>query len=264
MSSKTKSNVALLTEGADYIRRAKKARREQVEEIKFDDEARREWLSGFSKRKKAKADEKRARAKERDHQAHLDERRKARAELRQKAAENMKSVRRAMGLDEVSDAGEDDSDADGLPEAGPSRPKEAFEEAEFSDEDQLATVTIMEDFDPSSVQAFQAGRSSTSPQPEGSAAAGSAAAKPKRTVPLLPPSSGRAQKARKALEKKKEEKKERKKSTSMETASERRKGREMEARRRTQKASLAMEREGRTRGLKGGRGKARGRGRGRK
>lgn len=36
----------------------------------------REWLTGFSKRKKAKIDEKRTRAKERDHQAHLDERRK--------------------------------------------------------------------------------------------------------------------------------------------------------------------------------------------
>jgi hypothetical protein len=36
----------------------------------------REWLTGFSKRKKAKIEEKRSRAKERDHQAHLDERRK--------------------------------------------------------------------------------------------------------------------------------------------------------------------------------------------
>lgn len=40
-ATKAKSNVALLTEGAAYIQRAKKARKEQVEEIKFDDEARR-------------------------------------------------------------------------------------------------------------------------------------------------------------------------------------------------------------------------------
>lgn len=42
MSSKTgqKSNIALLTEGQGYIQRAKKARREQIEEIKFDDSAR--------------------------------------------------------------------------------------------------------------------------------------------------------------------------------------------------------------------------------
>jgi len=39
--NKSKSNIALLTEGASYIQRAKKERREQVESIKFDDEARR-------------------------------------------------------------------------------------------------------------------------------------------------------------------------------------------------------------------------------
>lgn len=98
-ATKSKTNVALLTEGASYIQRAKKARKEQVEEIKFDDEARRwaiwsfkpcsisssedeadlrdlrEWLTGFSKRKKAKAEEKKARAKERERQEHLEERR---------------------------------------------------------------------------------------------------------------------------------------------------------------------------------------------
>jgi ribosomal RNA-processing protein 17 len=39
--NKSKSNIALLTEGASYIARAKKERREQVESIKFDDDARR-------------------------------------------------------------------------------------------------------------------------------------------------------------------------------------------------------------------------------
>ena len=104
-----KSNIALLTEGQSYIRRAKKAREDQVEEIKFDDSARRfvshvhsphtthssldsvmkrkegevelaltfsEWLTGFSKRKKAKIEGKRERAKEREKQEHLDARRK--------------------------------------------------------------------------------------------------------------------------------------------------------------------------------------------
>jgi ribosomal RNA-processing protein 17 len=43
--NKSKSNVALLTEGQSYIARAKKERREQVESIKFDDDARRLALS---------------------------------------------------------------------------------------------------------------------------------------------------------------------------------------------------------------------------
>lgn len=71
-----KSNVELLTEGAAYIQRAKRARQDQVESVSFDDEARREWLTGFSKRKKAKADERRARAKDRDRKEHLEERKK--------------------------------------------------------------------------------------------------------------------------------------------------------------------------------------------
>jgi ribosomal RNA-processing protein 17 len=75
MSGK-RSNVELLTEGASYIQRAKKARKDQVEAVKFDDDARREWLTGFSKRKKAKADERRQKAKERDRKEHLEERAK--------------------------------------------------------------------------------------------------------------------------------------------------------------------------------------------
>ncbi|WVQ98903.1 hypothetical protein IAU59_006034 [Kwoniella sp. CBS 9459] len=267
-SNKGKSNIALLTEGADYIRRAKKARKEQVEEIKFDDEARREWLTGFSKRKKAKADEKRTRAKERDRQAHLDERRKARAELRQKAAENMRSVRRAMGLDEDED--DEDEDNQDASSAGPSKISASkaakaaeIEEAEYSDEDQLATVTIMEDFDPSSAPAPTYPRSSLSPDPEATAADAPVQPEKKKKLPFLPPSSGRLAKAK---EKKKEAvKKAPKKSTSMETASERRKGREMEARRRTKKASLAMDREGKKRGLqKGGKGRGGAKGKGRR
>ncbi|WWD16102.1 hypothetical protein CI109_100527 [Kwoniella shandongensis] len=260
---KTKSNVALLTEGAAYIARAKKARREQVEEIKFDDEARREWLTGFSKRKKAKVEEKRARAKERDHQAHLQDRRQARQDLRQRAAENVKSIRKAMGLEDYADANnedddEDDDDEDEGAEAGPSTRGE-IEEAEFSDEDQLATVTIMENFDPSSTtHIYKARQSSTTPEPQQEEKP-----KPKPTVNAksmigaLPPSSGRLQKAR---EKKKEEKQ---KSRSMETKAERKKGREIEGRRRTQKAALAYERDGKSRGKGGGRGAkggARGRG----
>lgn len=78
-----KSNIALLTEGAAYIKRAKAARQDQVDSIKFDDEARKEWLTGFSKRKKAKVEERRSRAKERDRQAHVDERRKVSVRLQE-------------------------------------------------------------------------------------------------------------------------------------------------------------------------------------
>jgi ribosomal RNA-processing protein 17 len=72
-----KSNVALLTEGASYIRRAKNARKGEpaVEKVVFDDDARREYLTGFSKRKKAKVQEKRDRATKKAHEDHLAQRR---------------------------------------------------------------------------------------------------------------------------------------------------------------------------------------------
>lgn len=71
-----KSNTTLLTEGASYIRRAKHARKEPaVEKVVFDDDARREYLTGFSKRKKAKVEEKRERARKREKEDHLAQRR---------------------------------------------------------------------------------------------------------------------------------------------------------------------------------------------
>ncbi|WWC69288.1 uncharacterized protein I206_103226 [Kwoniella pini CBS 10737] len=249
--SRPKSNVALLTEGAKYIQRAKKARREQIEEIKFDDEARREWLTGFSKRKKAKAEEKKVRAKERDHQAHLKERREARADLRKKAAENVKSVRRAMGLEDISDY--EDEDEDEEIQAGPSRQKEKIKEVEYSDEDNLATVIIEEDFDPSLIENIEKRFPDSIDDDNDEKTKEIKEIKEKPKIKMLPPSSAKLQKIR---EKKKEEKK---KSKSMETNSERRKGRIFEAQRRTKKASLARDREGSS-NSRGGKGGKRGRG----
>ncbi|KIR32841.1 ribosomal RNA-processing protein 17 [Cryptococcus deuterogattii MMRL2647] len=244
-TTKAKSNVALLTEGAAYIQRAKKARKEQVEEIKFDDEARREWLTGFSKRKKAKAEEKKARAKERERQEHLEERRNARKELKQRAAENVQSVRRAMGLEDDEDDDEEE-EGDSNEDGGQSASKN--QEAEFSDDEQIATITITEDFDPSAL--VYPIRTSTSPSPSANDKSEPQSRKP--AVKLLPPSSKRAQKAD---EKKKEKKKI---SRSMETKAERRKGKEMELRKRSKKAALALERKGKTpRGPNKGKGKGR-------
>lgn len=132
-------------------------------------------------------------------------------------------------------------------EAGSPAPKD-LEKAEFSDDEQIATVTITEDFDPSA--SIYPIRTSTSPSPSVDDKSELKSKKP--TVKLLPPSSRRAQKAD---EKKKEKKKI---SRSMETKAERRKGKEMELRKRSKKAALAMERKGKTpRGPKKGMGKGR-------
>lgn len=67
------SNVKLLTEGAQYIKRKKRqdtvkgnGRDKQIDKILFNDDDRAEFLTGFSKRKQAKLAEKRERAKKRD------------------------------------------------------------------------------------------------------------------------------------------------------------------------------------------------------
>ncbi|KAJ9095996.1 hypothetical protein QFC21_005359 [Naganishia friedmannii] len=159
-----KSNVALLTEGASYIRRANKAGRGEpvVEKVVFDDDARREYLTGFSKRKKAKIEEKRERAKKKDHEDHLAMRRKAREDLKQRARENFISVRRAMGLPELVEEEADEgifSDSEGAASqkgkgkametgTGDVEEEEGSEvEVEYQDDDQHAVVTITDDFD---------------------------------------------------------------------------------------------------------------------
>lgn len=85
------NNIALLTQSHKAIAAKKKARREQIKEITFDDEARRyvfilypllssffrlrEFLTGFHKRKLAKKEAARSKAKEREKQERLEARR---------------------------------------------------------------------------------------------------------------------------------------------------------------------------------------------
>ncbi|GAA5842915.1 hypothetical protein JCM11251_002933 [Rhodosporidiobolus azoricus] len=79
----------------------------KVKEVVFDADSRKEYLTGFSKRKKAKQTEKRNRAIERDR----DELRKMRAQIREQrkeqAAHNVKMAKMAYG-----DAGSDDEEGD--------------------------------------------------------------------------------------------------------------------------------------------------------
>ena len=252
----------------------------------------REWLGGFHKRKKAKTEERRSRAKERDRVAHREERRavsrliprtsslegvtpthilcagmhcadkyaQAREELKKKAAENVRNVRMAMGLDATPDGQQDDSESETEEE------EDKVVEDAYEDEDQIATVTIMEDFDPS-----QPGPSRRSPSPGSGSEAGERSTAVVRGwnekenkrkavgVPDMPASSRRAQKRAKSNpDKGKTEKRER----GMETKAERKFGRAVEAKRRAKKAHIALERDGRQRGgekgrRKGGKGRKR-------
>jgi ribosomal RNA-processing protein 17 len=148
-----------------------------------------------------------------------------------------------MGLDVSDDDEEGAGDEDEKPKGGPSRPIQ--QDIEFEDDDQLATVTIMDDFDPSALTVVpEADRGSP-------AVEHSTETKAKVKLPNLPASSKRA--AQK-IKRDKAAKEEKKKSRSMETKSERKFGRAMEAKRRVKKAGMAMERDGKSRGRPSSRG----------
>ena len=149
----------------------------------------------------------------------------------------MKNVRTAMGLNNSDDEDDDSSSDEENAEAGPSK---VIENVEFEDEDQLATVTIMDDFDPAAMAIPTRVRGSNSPEP-----LAIESIKPKVKLPEIGASSKRAmQKAKREKEAKKEEKR----SRSMETKAERKFGRAMDAKRRAKKSTIALERDGKTRG----------------
>ncbi|KAJ7703088.1 nucleolar protein 12-domain-containing protein [Mycena rosella] len=138
------SNLTSLTRSHAAIAAKKKAKSTQIKEILFDDDARREFLTGFHKRKLAKADAARKKALEREKQERLETRRELRRELRERAVENAAQVEKAYGA-----VDHDDSDDEWIGISGSADKGKAKQmEEEYEDEDMLATVTVVEDFDP--------------------------------------------------------------------------------------------------------------------
>ncbi|KAG5649759.1 hypothetical protein H0H81_002144 [Sphagnurus paluster] len=137
-------NLAVLTQSHKAIAAKKKAKREQIKEIIFDDDARRDFLTGFHKRKLAKADAARKKAIEREKQERLENRREQRRMLRERALENAAEVESAYhALLGVPD-NEVDDDWKGISWEDKGKQKEE----EYEDEEITATVTVVEDFDP--------------------------------------------------------------------------------------------------------------------
>ncbi|KAH9485054.1 Ribosomal RNA-processing protein 17 [Psilocybe cubensis] len=136
------NNFALLTRAHSLVAQKKRAKRDQLKEVIFDDAARREFLTGFHKRKLAKAEAARAKAKEREKQERLESRREQRQALREQAAQNAAQVEKAYGgvVEDEEWTGISVSDQDGKEHAD-----------EYEDEEVLATVTVVEDFDPDTI-----------------------------------------------------------------------------------------------------------------
>ncbi|PSS06526.1 hypothetical protein PHLCEN_2v3693 [Hermanssonia centrifuga] len=141
------SNLAILTNSHKIIALKKRAKRDQVKEVLFDEGARREFLTGFHKRKVQKHEAAKKKAIEREKQERLDNRREKRQLLAERAVENAAEVEKAYGGQVEEDDSEDEwAGIGGSSKKGKERAEE--KEEEYEDEEQLATVTVVEDFDP--------------------------------------------------------------------------------------------------------------------
>ncbi|TDL26279.1 hypothetical protein BD410DRAFT_784367 [Rickenella mellea] len=137
-------NSAILSHSHKVIKAKKKAKQNQIKEIVFDDSARYEFLTGFRKRNLLKKEAAVQKAKERERQARLEARREQRQLLKEQALENAAMVEKAY-RDEI--AGSDsEEEFTGFSTAEKGKAKQV--EDAYEDEEQLATVTVIEEFDP--------------------------------------------------------------------------------------------------------------------
>ncbi|KAI0081297.1 hypothetical protein K474DRAFT_1704027 [Panus rudis PR-1116 ss-1] len=141
------SNLNVLTSSHGIIAAKKRAKREQIKEIVFDEGARKEFLTGFHKRKLQKKELAKKKALEREKQERLEARREKRQMLAEQAAQNAREVEKAYG-GIVNGEDLSDEDSDSIPSRDKGKQKAAEVEDEYEDEEQVATVTVVEDFDP--------------------------------------------------------------------------------------------------------------------
>ncbi|KAI0459772.1 nucleolar protein 12-domain-containing protein [Xylaria acuta] len=129
----------------------KRKRQHTVEEIKFDDEARAEYLTGFHKRKLQRAKHAQEQAAERARQEKIETRKQIREDRKREVEEHVQNVNNA--LKQAAEAGYIDdeeggsSDHDTAEEWGGFQDKPLQEdlidhEEEYIDEDRFTTVTV--------------------------------------------------------------------------------------------------------------------------
>ncbi|OAX42289.1 hypothetical protein K503DRAFT_683722 [Rhizopogon vinicolor AM-OR11-026] len=143
------SNLVILTQSHRAVAAKKRDKRNQIKEIVFDEDARREFLTGFHKRKVAKKEEAKKKAKLREKLERLETRREHRRALAERAAQNAAEVEKAYGA--IIDHGclADDDEDEGLGFSGDDMNQEV--KGEYEGDEQLATVTVVEDFDPAAL-----------------------------------------------------------------------------------------------------------------
>ncbi|KAK0545499.1 hypothetical protein OC845_005067 [Tilletia horrida] len=132
---KEKPKTAKVLSALAEARSQSRIKKKNKEALTFDDDARRDYLTGFQKRKTERKEAARKIIEERKKKEAKDARNAAREARKERAAENVKAERTALGLEDEDD---DDDEED---------EEEPSEAAEFESEEQHAVVTV-ETFDP--------------------------------------------------------------------------------------------------------------------
>ncbi|KAG0083762.1 pre-60S ribosomal particles component [Podila epicladia] len=142
------SNTQLLSSGADIYAKKRKARQEQLAEVTFDPEARKEYLTGFHKRKVHRQNVARELAKQREHEEKLEARKEARAarkEMQEEKAQEYEKYRKQLKI-KYGEALSDDEDDENV-FSGDDEERKEPKEAKFKTPTTLTTVTVIEDMD---------------------------------------------------------------------------------------------------------------------
>ncbi|KAG0002482.1 hypothetical protein BGZ80_007124 [Entomortierella chlamydospora] len=146
------SNSQVLSSGGEIYAKKRKARQEQVAELTFDLEARKEYLTGFHKRKVHRQNVAREIAKKKEHEEKLEARKEARAarkEMQQEKIQEYEKYRRQLKIkygEALSDEEDDSVFSEGDDESNGKEAKEP-KQSKFKTKTSLTTVTVIEDMD---------------------------------------------------------------------------------------------------------------------
>ncbi|KAG8932660.1 hypothetical protein FRC02_000763, partial [Tulasnella sp. 418] len=135
------SNSTILSNDNRIRANKKRQKQNQIQEVVFDEVARREFLTGFRKRNLEKKEAAKKKAEQREKEERLQERKERRRELAERAKANQEEVEKAYGGASSIKGAEALHDPDAKGKA-----KEEVE-VEYENEDQVATVTVVEDLD---------------------------------------------------------------------------------------------------------------------
>ncbi|KAL1932023.1 hypothetical protein VTP01DRAFT_9079 [Rhizomucor pusillus] len=150
MPKETKiKNSDLLTAGSKAYAKKRKRKQQTVEFVEYNPDARRDYLTGFHKRKQARKKEAQKKKEERLRQERIKERAEIRAERKREIEERMAQMKAMYQHESEDDDSGDDSNnvSDGTKEDQDDSKKSGPSVKKFKSATALTTVTVIENMD---------------------------------------------------------------------------------------------------------------------